>query len=36
MHFNVYDLFYSLNSYEHVSAAISTIFRVIKMISSFG
>ena len=29
MHFNVYDVFYSLNSHQHVSAAILAIFRVI-------
>jgi len=29
MHFNVYDVFYSLNSYQHVLAAIAAIFRVI-------
>ena len=29
MHFSVYDVFYSLNSYQHVSGAIAAIFRVI-------
>jgi len=28
MHFNVYGIFYSLNSQQHVSAAIAAIFRV--------
>jgi hypothetical protein len=29
MDVNVYDAFYSLNSHEHVSGAITAIFRVI-------
>jgi len=29
MHFNVYGVFYSLNSYRHVLATIAAIFRVI-------
>jgi len=29
MHFNVYYVFYSLNSHQHVSAVIAVIFRVI-------
>jgi hypothetical protein len=29
MHFKVYDIFYSLNSHQHVSAAIAAIFRVL-------
>ena len=29
MHFNVYDVLYSLNSHQRVSAAIGAIFRVI-------
>ena len=28
MHFNVYDVFYYLNSHQHVSAAIAAILRV--------
>jgi len=28
MHFNAYDVFYSQLSHQHVSAAITTIFRV--------
>jgi len=31
LHFNVYDVFYSLNSHQHVSAAIAVIFRVILL-----
>jgi hypothetical protein len=27
-----YDVFYSLNSHQHVSTVIAAIFRVIKMI----
>ena len=29
IHFNMYDVFYSLNSHQHVSAAIAVIFRAI-------
>jgi len=29
MHFNVYDVFYSLNSYQHVLAASAAIFRIL-------
>jgi hypothetical protein len=29
MHFTVYGVFYSLNSHQHISAAIAVIFRVI-------
>jgi hypothetical protein len=29
MHFNAYDVFYSQNFHQHVSASIATIFRVI-------
>jgi len=32
MHFNVYDVFYSLNSHQHVSAVIAVIFRAIFFI----
>jgi hypothetical protein len=32
MHFNVYDVFYSLYSHQHVSAAIAAIFRVILLL----
>jgi len=31
MHFNVYDVFYSLYSHQHVSAATAAIFRVILL-----
>ena len=31
MHFNVYDVFYSQFSPQHVSAAIAVIFRVILL-----
>jgi len=31
MHFNVYDVFYSLNSHQHVSAAIAAIFSVMLL-----
>jgi hypothetical protein len=31
MHFNVYDVFYSLYSNQHVSAAITVIFRVMLL-----
>ena len=31
MHFNVYDVFYSQFSHQHVSTAIAAIFRVILL-----
>ena len=31
MYFNVYDVFYSLYSHQHVSAAIAVIFTVILL-----
>jgi len=31
MHFNVYEVFYSLHSHQHVSAIIAAIFRVILL-----
>ena len=31
MHFNVYDVFYSLNSHQHALAANAAIFRVILL-----
>jgi hypothetical protein len=31
MHCNVYDVFYSLNSHQHASAAIVVIFMVILL-----
>jgi len=32
MHFNVYDVVYSLNSHQHVSATIAAIFRVMLLL----
>jgi hypothetical protein len=32
IHYNVYDVFYSQVSHQHVSAAISAIFRVILLL----
>jgi len=32
MHFNIYDAFYSQYSYEHVSARIPAIFRVMFLL----
>ena len=32
MYFNVYDVFYSQCSHQHVSAAIAAIFRVILLL----
>jgi len=32
MHFNIYDVFYSLNSHQHVSAAIAAIFRMMILL----
>jgi len=34
MHFNVYDVFYSLNANQHVSDTMAAIFRV--MLYIFG
>jgi len=31
MHFNIYDVFYSLYSHQHVSAAFAAIFRVMLL-----
>ena len=31
MHFDIYDVFYSQHSDQHISAAIPTIFRVILL-----
>jgi hypothetical protein len=31
MYFNVYDVFYSLNSHQHVSAGIPAIFKVMVL-----
>ena len=35
MHFNVCDVFYSLNSPQHVSAAIVAIFRVMLLLQVY-
>jgi hypothetical protein len=35
MHFNVYDVFYSHCSHQHVSAAIAAIFRVILLLQEY-
>ena len=32
MHYNVYDIFYSQLSRQHVSAAIAAIFRVMSLL----
>ena len=32
MHFNVYDVFYSINSHQHVSAATAVIFSVVLLL----
>jgi len=35
MHFSVYDVFYSLCSHQHVSAAIMAIFRVMLLLEEY-
>jgi len=35
MHFDVYDVFYSLNSQRRVSAAIAAIFRVMLLLQQY-
>jgi len=35
MHFNVYEVFYSLNSQRHVSAPIAAIFRVMLLLQQY-
>jgi len=35
MHYNVYDVFYSLHSHQHVSAAIAPIFRVMLLLHEY-
>ena len=35
MHFNVYDVFYSRNSHQHVSAANAAIFRVMLLLQEY-
>ena len=36
MQFNVYDVFYSLNSHQHVSAAIAAIFSVMLLLQQLN
>ena len=35
MQFNVYDIFYSLNSHHHVSAAIAAMFKVMILLEEY-
>jgi len=35
MHLNVYDVVYSLNSHQHVSAGIVAIFRVMLLLQEY-
>jgi hypothetical protein len=35
MHFNVYDVYYSLNSHQLVTAAIPAIFRVMILLQEY-
>jgi len=35
MHFNVYDVFYSKCSHQHISAAIMTIFRMLLLLEQY-
>ena len=35
MHFNIYDVFYSLCSHQHVSAAIVAVFRVMFLLQEY-
>jgi hypothetical protein len=35
MQFNVYDVFYSQCSHQHVSAAIATIFKVMLLLQEY-
>jgi hypothetical protein len=35
MHTNVYDVFYSLNSHQNVSATIAVIFRVLLLLQEY-
>jgi len=35
MHLNVYDVFYSLNSHQHVSATTTAIFRVVILLQEY-
>ena len=35
MHFNIYNVFYSKCSHQHVSAAITAFFRVMLMLQKY-
>jgi len=35
MHFTVYDVFYSLRSHQHVSAATAAIFRLMLLLQEY-
>ena len=35
MHFNVFDVFYSLYAHQHVSATIAAIFRVVLLLQEY-
>jgi hypothetical protein len=35
MHFSIYDLFYSQNSHQHVSAGIKAILRVMPLLQEY-
>jgi len=35
MHYNIYDVFYSLYYLQHVSAAIAAIFRVMLLLQEY-
>jgi len=35
MHFNIYGVFYSPNSHQHVSAAIAAIFSVMLLLQQY-
>jgi len=35
MHFNVYNVFYSLYSRQHISTAIAAIFRVLLLLQDY-
>jgi len=36
MHFNVYDVFYSQCSHQHISATIMAIFRMLLLLQQLG
>jgi len=35
MHFKAYDVFYSLNSHQHVSTVVAAIFRVTLLLKEY-